>query len=278
MSFGFGVSDVLVLTKFIVTTIGNINDAPTEVQELGERVETVEMNLESINVLPSNAAAGNIQNVTRQVKRISDVLGKIKDVVTTYRNAAGWRKALRQAKYGIWEKGEVGGLVIKLEQWTRDLSDSLIIQIWLATNQMRPQIDQIWKTTRQVQKRTSKQDPAEKKDATLRPDSKNTTNNPTIASNQIDMAQSGLERVLQLPLEQDVPITEQIELLLGQAGIRAEFTRALIDVINERRKRLAHPEDIDPISAIGGKNRLESPKGWILVVDDLNEGIVSTIS
>lgn len=35
MAFGFGVGDILVLTKIVVTTIGNIHDAPTELQELG---------------------------------------------------------------------------------------------------------------------------------------------------------------------------------------------------------------------------------------------------
>ena len=65
MAFGFGVSDILELTKIIVTAIENIHDAPTELQELAERVESVESNLESISKLPSNAAAGNTQNIIR---------------------------------------------------------------------------------------------------------------------------------------------------------------------------------------------------------------------
>ena len=36
--------------------------------------------------------------------------------------------------------------------------------------------------------------------------------------------------------------------------------------------RKAHPEGIDPISYIGGRNRLRTPKGWIMLVDSFNEG------
>ena len=141
MAFGFEVSDILELTKTIVTAIENIHDAPVELQELAERVESVESNLQSISKLPSNAAAGNTQNIIRLVKGISEVLGKIRDVVIKYGNTDGWRNAFSRAKYGIWEKSGVGDLVAKLEQRTRDLTDSLVIQILLVTNQMRPQID-----------------------------------------------------------------------------------------------------------------------------------------
>jgi len=108
-------------------------DAPTELQELAERVESVELNLQSINKIQSNAAAGNTQNIIRLVKRVSEVLGKIRDVVIKYGNTDGWKNASKRAKYGIWEKGGVGDLVDKLEQRTRDLNDSLIIQILLVS-------------------------------------------------------------------------------------------------------------------------------------------------
>jgi len=108
-------------------------DAPTELQELAERVESVELNLQSINKIQSNAAAGNTQNIIRLVKRVSEVLGKIRDVVIKYGNTDGWKNASNRAKYSIWEKGGVGDLVDKLEQRTRDLNDSLIIQILLVS-------------------------------------------------------------------------------------------------------------------------------------------------
>jgi len=281
MSFGFGVGNVLALTRVVVATIGNIHDAPTELQELAERVESVELNLQSINKIQSDAAAGNTQNIIRLVKRVSEVLGKIRDVVIKYGNTDGWKNASKRAKYGIWEKGGVGDLVDKLEQRTRDLNDSLIIQILLVTNQMRPQIDQIFTSTRQEQERIRNQSLAQDANSALRPDSSGDFNNPTLVSNQIDLVQSVLERVLHSkqpsnvavpPDREDTSIVREIEIQLGQAGIEATFTRALIDTINKQRERLAHPEDIDPISYIGGRNRLETPKGWIMVVDSFNEG------
>ena len=286
MAFGFGVSDIIELTRIIVTAIENIHDAPTELQELAERVELVELNLQSISKLPSNAAVGNTQNIIRLVKGISEVLGKIRDVVIKYGNTDGWRNAFSRAKYGIWEKGGVGDLVTKLEQRTRDLTDSLVIQILLVTNQMRPQIDQIFTSARQEEERIRNKSPAQDTNAARHHDSSGGFNNTTPVSNQIDVVQSVLERVLHseqpsnvnLPPDREaVSIEREIEIQLGQAGIEAEFTRALIDVINKQRKRLAHPEDIDPISYIGGKNRLETPKGWIMVVDSFNEGKITNL-
>lgn len=93
--------------------------------------------------------------------------------------------------------------------------------------------------------------------------------------------QSVLERVLHSkqpsnvalpPDREDLSVEREIEIQLAQAGIEANFTRALIDIINKQRKRLDHPEDIDPISYIGGRNRLENPKGWMMVVDSFIEG------
>ena len=169
----------------------------------------------------------------------------------------------------------------KLEQRTRDLTDSLVIQILLVTHQMRPQIDQIFTSACQDEERIRKQSPAQDTSAARHPDSSGSPNNPIPVSNQIDLVQSVLERVLHSekpsnvglpPNREDVSIEREIEIQLGQAGIEAEFTKALIDVISKQRKRLAHPEDIDPISYTGGRNRLETPKGWIMVVDSFNEG------
>ena len=282
MAFGFGVGDILKLTEIIITTIDNVHDAPTELQELAERVETVELNLRSINRLPSNAAEGNSQNVIRLVKRVGEVLGKIRDVVIKYGNTEGWKNAFNRVKFGVWEKGGVEDLVDKLEQRTRDLTDSLVVQILLATNQMRPQIDQIFASILQEHERTEKQNPVQNTPAALPPDLSRGFNNPTFISSQIDLVQSVLQRVLHSeepsnvglpPDAEDVPIDRKIEIQLGQAGIEAKLSRALIDSIDKQRTRLVHPEDIDPVSYIGGKNRLDTPMGWIMVVDSYNEGI-----
>ncbi|KAL9597035.1 MAG: hypothetical protein Q9219_005410 [cf. Caloplaca sp. 3 TL-2023] len=241
MAFGFGVGDILQLTKIVVTTIENISKAPAELQELAERIESVELNLQSINKLPPNAAGPNPQDLSKLVKRIKDPLGKIRDAVIKYRDTKG-------VEYAIFKKGGVGELVDKLEQRTHDLTDFLVIQIALDTNRMRPQIDKILKTVRQDQ---------EHRNAAPRPDPKGDIKNSTLVSNQIDLVQSILERVLHpnqpgntvLPAgSDDLSLEREIEVQLEQAGIDATFTKALIDVLNVQRSQFAHPEDIDPIS------------------------------
>ena len=243
MASGFGVSDVLALTKFIVTTIEDIHNAPTELQELADRVMLVESNLQSINKLPSKAAAGNTEKIKRLVKRIDKVLSKIRDVVIKYKNTDGWKKAIFTAKYGIWDKGEIDDLVDKLEQGTRDLTDSLVIQNLLMTDQLRSQIDQIFRSVCQEQQLMKNQSPAQDTNAAFRPKSSKQSNDPSLNSNQIDLVQSVLECVLHSkqpsnvalpPNEEDVSIEREIEVRLGQAGIEAKFTEALISIINNK--------------------------------------------
>ena len=249
MSFGFGVGDILQLTEIIVTTISNIRDAPTELRELGERIDLVDLNLQSINNIPPTAVEGNTQNTRKLVDRITKVLNEIKDIVDKYGNTDGWKKAFSRAKYGI----------------------------------LRPQIDQIFSSIRQEQESTKDDEsPSQDTDATVHQISSEALSDGTRVPNQSDLAQSVLERVIHSDQPSDVAspsnhesasIEREIEIQLEQAGIEPKFTKALMDIIDKQRRRLAHPEDIDPLSFIGGKNKLENAKGWILVVDDLNEGI-----
>ena len=175
----------------------------------------------------------------------------------------------------------MGELVVKLGERTDDLTTFLIMQTWRLTNQIRPLIDQVLTYTRQEQERVSEQIPAEATNVARHPSPPQSADIKATASNQIDQVQTVLERILQterpndptfLPNQEDVSVEREIEIQLGQAGIGAPFTKALIEVINRQRKQLAHPEEIDPISYTGGKNRLEVPKGWIMVVDSYNEG------
>ena len=62
MAIGFGVGDILLLTKGLAITIRNIHDAPSELLGLAERIKSVDFIFSSLNRLPSNAVAGNIQN------------------------------------------------------------------------------------------------------------------------------------------------------------------------------------------------------------------------
>ena len=281
MAFGFGVGDIIVLTNLLVTTIGDIHDAPKELQELADRVESIEATLESIDELPHNAAVQIMRNMARLKERVKQVLRKMHDIVIKYRNSKDRVNPFNRVMYGVWDKREMGELVVKLGERTDDLTTFLIMQTWRLTNQIRPLIDQVLTYTRQEQERGKEQKPAEDTNAARHPSPPKGADVQATASNQIDQVQIVLERILQterpndptlLSNQEDISVEREIEIQLGQAGIGAPFTKALIDVINKQRKELAHPEDIDPISYTGGKNRLEVPKGWIMVVDSYNEG------
>lgn len=281
MAFGFGVSDVLQLTKFIITAIEDIHDAPTELQELAERVESVEANLHSINKLPNNLAADHAQNISRLVRRINETLSQIRDIVTKYSHTDGFKSAWKRAKFGVWEKGGVGELVEKLEQRTCDLTNAVVIQVLLVTNQMRPQVDQIFAAVCQQQETVGKPGLGQSTSSVMGPKPSNDLSRPFLPPTQMNLVQSVLEHVLHSDQssntgsssnQEDTSIEKVIETEFGRAGIESDSTKAFVDSINKQRKQLAHPEDIDPISTIGGKKRLETPKGWIMVVDSFNEG------
>lgn len=288
MAFGFGVGDILMLTKKIVDTIEDIHDAPKELQELVDRVESVEATLESIDELAHAQAAENMQNarnmrnLARLKQRVKDVLVKMHDVVIKYRDNQGRVKPFNRVMYGVWDKRGAEDLVVKLAERTDDLTTFLTIQTWRLTNQIRPLIDEVLTRTRQEQVEPAKdQSPLKDDNVARRPGPHKGTNVQTTVSDQVEQVQAALDRVLQterpsdptvLPDLEDVSVERELEIQLGQAGIGASVIKALIEIISTQRKQLAHPEDIDPISATGGKHRLEVPKGWIMVVDSYNEG------
>ncbi|CAF9925966.1 hypothetical protein IMSHALPRED_006834 [Imshaugia aleurites] len=282
MAFGFGVGDIILLTTTLVNTIEDIQDAPKELQDLAERVGLSEETLESIEEeLSHHAVAGNIPNIVRRKKRVKEVLKRMHDIVIKYRDSAGWVTPLNRIIYSVWDKREIAELVAKLAERIDDLTTFLLMQTWRSTNQMRPLIDQILTISRQEKGPINDQDPSEGRSSTHEPGSYKGTNNQTTVSDQIDEVQAVLEHVMQTeppssanlqPDQEDVSVEQELRNQLGQAGIGAPFTKALIEVIHKQRGQLAHPEDIDPISYTGGKSRLEVPKGWIMVVDSYNEG------
>ena len=282
MAFGFGVGDILLVTNKIINAIEDIHDAPTELQELVVRVELVEATLESINELAYNKAAEDVRNMgnmTRLKERVKEVLDKIHNIVIKYGDTRGWANSFNRVMYGVWDKRGVGDLMVKLADRTDDLTTFVTIQTWRLTNQIRPLMDQILK--RQQQERMKDQSAVEDANVARHPGPLNDTNPQITGSDQTDEVQAVLDHVLQterpsdlslLPDQEDVSVEREIEIRLGQAGIRAPVTKAFIEMINEQRKRLAHPEDIDPVSYTGGYSHMEVPKGWIMVVDSYNEG------
>ena len=281
MAFGFGVGDIIMLTNFIVTTVEDIYEAPKELQALADQVDLVETTLESVGEVPQSGAAGNMRNFRRRKNRVMEVLEEMRNIVVKYRDNQGGVNPFNKIMYGVWEKRGVSELMVKLEKRTDDLTTFLIMQTWALTMEIRPLIDQILTNTRQEQKHARDSSPSEKKNAIRLPGSHDATNSQTTVTKQIDQVQAVLDHVLEterpsdpvlLPDHEDVSLEKEIEIQLGQEGIGSTFTKALIEVIDRKRKQLAHPEDIDPISYTAGRNRLEAPKGWIMVVDSYNEG------
>lgn len=281
MSFGFGVGDILIVTNYIVTTIRDIHRAPKELLKLADGVLSVEETLESLDDLPCDAAAGNTRHIARRKGKVEEVLEEMRIMVIKYVNDKGRVNAFNRAMYGILDKRAVADLLVKLEKRTKDLTDFLIVQTWRLTDQIRPLIDRVLRSTHQEEERAKVENSAEGKHTTPRPSSHKATDSQATVSDQIDQVQTVLDHVLQterpddstlLHGQEEVSVEKEIEIQLGQAGVPVRFTKALIEVINRQRQQLAHPEDIDPISYTGGKTHLEVPKGWIMVVDSYNEG------
>ena len=279
MAFGFGVGDILMLTNMIINAVTDIHDAPKELRELAERVDLVDATLESIGEMVFSQAVGsarNMRSMTRLKERVKEVLDKMCNIVIKYRDNEGRVNPFNRVVYGFWDKRGIGELVIELAKRTDDLTTFITVQTWRLTNQIRPLVERV--LAGQEHERANEQRPGENRVAARRPEDTNTHNT---VSDQTDQVQAVLDRVLQterpntstLPAgQEDVSIEREIEIQLGQVGIRAPVIKALIEVINTQRNQFAHPEDIDPNSYTAGRGQVEVPKGWIMVIDSYNEG------
>lgn len=278
MSFGFGVGDIILLTTMIVKTVEDIHDAPAELQDLAERVELVEDTLESTNEKTSHIVSASImRSIVRLKDRIKKVLSAMNDIVNKYRDNEGRVNPFHRVKYSLWDKGEIANLVIKLEERTKDLTGFLVVQTWKSTEQIRPLIEQVLTQIRQDQ------EPAKSESRTASSGPQKEISIQATRSDQIDQVQAVLDRVLQierpndlLPDQEDISIEKEIARQLEQASIGSTFSEAFVKEINKQQKQLSHAEDFDPISYSRGKNPLEIPKGWIMVIDSYNEGNTET--
>ena len=278
MSIGFGVGDIILLTTMIVKTVEDIHDAPAELQDLAERVELVENTLESTHEKTShNVSASIMRSIVRLKDRIKKVLSAMNDIVNKYRDNEGRVNPFHRVRYSLWDKGEIANLVIKLEERTKDLTGFLVVQTWKSTEQIRPLIEQVLTQIRQDQ------EPAKSESRTASSGPQKEIDIQATRSDQIDQVQAVLDRVLQierpndlLPDQEDISIEKEIARQLEQASIGSTFSQAFVKEINKQRKQLSHAEDFDPISYSRGKNPLEIPKGWIMVIDSYNEGNTET--
>lgn len=276
MAFGFGVGDIIALTTMIVKTIEDIHDAPEELQDLAERVELVEITLESTHEkLPHNAPARNMSNIVRLKDRVKEVLSTIKQIVIKYRDNEGRVNPFHRVMYSVGDKREVVKLVVKLGERTKNLTDFLLVQTWDSTNQIRPLIEQVLIQTRSDQELAKDQSRRKDEIATCGPGSQKETDIQTTGCNQVDQVQAVLDHILQterssdstlLPDQEDVSIEKETVVHLGQAGIG-----------DQQAAKAAFPSrKFDPISYTAGRNSLEDPKGWIMVIDSYNEGNIET--
>ena len=278
MSIGFGVGDIILLTTMIVKTVEDIHDAPAELQDLAERVELVENPLESTHEETSHIVpAPIVKNIVRLKDRIKKVLVAINDIVIKYRDNDGRVNPFHRVKYSLWDKREIASLVLKLEERTNDLTGFLVVQTWKSTKQIRPLIEQVLTQIRQ------NQEPVKTQSRTESSGPQKEIEIQATSSDQIDQVQAVLDRVLQterpndlLPDQEDISVEKEIALQLEQASIGSAFSQAFIQEFNKQRKQLSHAEDFDPFSYSRGKNPLETPKGWIMVIDTYNEGNIET--
>ncbi|MCJ1393977.1 hypothetical protein MMC18_006854 [Xylographa bjoerkii] len=283
MAFGFGVGDILLLTNMIAKTIGDIHTAPKELRELADRVESVEISLQSINELAHDQTAielQNLQNVARLKERVRKVLVELHDVVVKYRDNEGRVNSFNRVKYGIWDKRGVEGLMVKLKERTDDLTTYLIIQIWRSSNQIRPLVDRVLAHACQREGYLKVSSPVQNANIGRRPHSNKDVDLKAAVSDLVDQVQAAMKHVLQaeqpsdptlMPDQENVSIERELETQLGLAGVSAAVISTLVEGISEQRNQLAHPEDFDPVSYTGGKRPMEVPKGWIMVVDSYNE-------
>ena len=191
-------------------------------------------------------------------------------MVLKYKDPGYW---INRLKYMTWDKRTIPELEAKLKQRTDDLTTFLTIQNGLLTSQLRPLIEKVL-ANQEKQRQREKNRKAAANDVqhfSLVPDSQD------IIPSQVDQIQEVLNHVLQderptIPGKEEVSLESDIKMQLEQAGYQTGSIEALMEMINKRREMLSHPEDIDPISYTGGRRRLEAPKGWVMVVDNYNEG------
>ena len=197
-------------------------------------------------------------------------MSEIQTIVLKYKDPGYW---INRLKYITWDKRTIPDLEAKLKQRTDDLTTFLTIQNGLLTSQLRPMIEKVL-ANQEKQRQQEENRKAAASDArhfSLVPDSQ------SIIPSQVDRIQEVLNHVLQeerptILGQDEVSLESDIKTQLEQAGYQTASIEALMEMITKQRELLSHPEDIDPISYTGGRHRLEAPKGWIMVVDNYNEG------
>ena len=210
-----------------------------------------------------------------------ETLSEMQTIVVKYKNASLYERA----KYLLSSKSALSSLDFKLSQQIQDLTTLITILNGLLTSQLQPLIEKV------LEKQDEASEKEEKRWATV--DAGNPfglsgqSTAPESVPEKVHRVQTALNSVLEnkpsnsMMSQQndgDGLVQKDIEMQLGHAGISTTDISALIKMIGQQREMLTHPEDIDATSGAGGKQRLNGPTGWIMVVDNHNSGKTRDIS
>lgn len=202
-----------------------------------------------------------------------ETLSEMQKIIVKYKDAS----VIERAKYLLSSKNALSTLDFKLSQQIHDLTTLITILNGLLTSQLQPLIEKVLEKQDEASEKEEKRWAAASVGETsgLSGHSKAPENVPE----KVHRVQTALNSVLEskpsdsaTPQQNDSLVQNDVEMQLGQAGLSTTDISALIKMIGQQGRKLTHPEDIDATSGAGGKQRLNGPSGWIMVVDNHNSG------
>lgn len=204
-----------------------------------------------------------------------ETLSEMQKIVVKYKDA----NLYERAKYLVSSKNALASLDFKLSQQIHDLTTLITILNGLLTSQLQPLIEKV------LEKQDEASEKAEKRwaavDVEKTPGLSGHSKAPENVPEKVHRVQTALNSVLEskpsdstISQQNDSLVQNDIETQLGQAGLSTTDISALIKMIGQQGRKLTHPEDIDATSGAGGKQRLNGPTGWIMVVDNHNSGTI----
>lgn len=206
-----------------------------------------------------------------------ETLSEMQKIVVKYKNASLYDRA----KYLLSSKSALSNLGSTLSQQTQDLTTLITIINGLFTSQLQPLIEKVLEKQDEASEKADKRWAA----ADAGSDLSGHSTAPESVPKRVHRVQTALSSVLEskpldskISQQNDTLVQDDLKVQLSQAGLSTTDISALIKMIGQQREKLTHPEDIDATSGAGGKQRLDGPKGWIMVVDKHNSGTTYSIS
>lgn len=208
-----------------------------------------------------------------------ETLSEMQKIVTKYKNTSLYHRA----KYLLSSKSNLSNLDFKLSQQIQDLTTLITIINGLLTSQLQPLIEKV------LQKQDEAMEKEEKRRAVDEAGNPagffGHSTVPESVPEKVHRVRTALNSVIEskpsdskTSQQTENLVQSDIEVQLSQAGLGTTDISALIKMIDQQREKLTHPEDIDAASGAGGKQRLNGPTGWIMMVDNYNSGTTHDIS